>query len=142
MKIGSTSSVESSSLRRTQRRSDKSTGSFHVEGPGSARSAGALTHAAPLTAVDALLTLQAVPEAIEGKRRAVRRAGDMLDLLDDIRIGLLDGSLSRSKLEGLLRAVQSRREAVADPGLSAILDEIELRAEVELAKYGMSPGNR
>jgi hypothetical protein len=72
----------------------------------------------------------------------MRRAGDMLDLLDDIRVGLLEGRVPRGKLEGLLRMVQSRRDEVVDPRLSAVLDEIELRAAVELAKYGVSLGNR
>jgi hypothetical protein len=142
MKIWSTSNVEPAALRRTQRRSDKSGETFHVDSPGSARSSAPLTQSAPLTAVDTLLALQAVPEASEGRRRAVRRAGDMLDLLDEIRVGLLEGTVPEGKLKGLLRVVQSRREAVADPRLSAVLDEIELRAEVELAKYGASLGNR
>ena len=34
----------------------------------------------------------------------------------------------------LVRMVRSKREEGIDPRLSAILDEIELRAEVELAK--------
>jgi hypothetical protein len=92
--------------------------------------------------MDSLLALQGVPDGTEGKRRAVRRAGDMLDLLDDIRVGLLEGTLPLGKLQGLLHVVQTRREAVADPALSAVLDEIELRAQVELAKYGSSLGRR
>ena len=142
MKIGSTSSVETSGLRRTQRRSDTGGSAFQLDASGGARSAAPLASASPLAAVDALLTLQAVPEAVEGKRRAVRRAGDMLDLLDDIRLGLLEGSIPRTKLQGLLRLVQTRRDAVADPALSAVLDEIELRAEVELAKYGTTAASR
>jgi hypothetical protein len=142
MKIWSTSGIEPSRLRGPQRRSGKSGESFHVEGGAGARSTAGLSPSGPLTAVDTLLTLQAVPEGTEGKRRAMRRAGDMLDLLDDIRVGLLEGRVPRGKLEGLLRMVQSRRDEVVDPRLSAVLDEIELRAAVELAKYGVSLGNR
>ena len=142
MKIWSTSNVEPAVLRRSQRRSGKAGETFHLDSAGSARSAAPMAQSAPLAAVDTLLALQAVPEAGEGKRRAVGRAGDMLDLLDDIRLGLLEGTLPESKLKGLLRVVQTRREAVADPRLSAVLDEIELRAEVELAKYGATLGNR
>ena len=39
----------------------------------------------------------------------------------------------------IVRLVRSRREAFDDPKLSAILDEIELRAAVELAKLGQYP---
>jgi hypothetical protein len=138
MKIWSTSGIEPARLRGSERRTGKAGESFHVESGTTARGAAGLSSAAPLTAVDTLLTLQAVPEGTEGKRRAIRRAGDMLNILDELRLGLLDGQVPQSKLEGLLRMVRSRRDDVADPGLAAVLDEIELRAEVELAKYGAS----
>jgi len=142
MKIWSTSGIEPSRLRGPQRRSGKPGESFQLEGGGSVRAAAGLSGAGPLTAIDTLLTLQSIPEATEGRRRAVRRAGDMLDLLDDIRLGLLEGRIPRGKLEGLLRVVQSHRDEVVDPRLGAVLDEIELRAQVELAKHGVSLGNR
>ena len=58
----------------------------------------------------------------------------MLDHLDAIRHGLLLGSIPRDKLNGLLAVVRERRDDVGDPRLAAVLDEIELRAAVELAK--------
>jgi len=138
MKISSTRGADSTSTRRTERRTG-SPGGFHVDQTDAPRHAAPLAGAQPLAAVDALIALQSVPEATEGRRRAVRRAGDMLDLLDDIKVGLLEGTVPKGKLEGLLRVVQSRREAFADPGLTQILDEIELRAQVELAKFGCNP---
>jgi hypothetical protein len=63
-----------------------------------------------------------------------QRGEDLLDGLDEIRHGLLIGALPRERVVRLLAIVRSRREQLADPRLSAILDEIELRAEVELAK--------
>jgi hypothetical protein len=58
----------------------------------------------------------------------------MLDELEQIRLGLLLGAIPRAKLEQLAQLVRARREQVDDPRLMAILDEIELRAAVELAK--------
>jgi hypothetical protein len=62
------------------------------------------------------------------------RAQVMIDGLDDIRQGLLIGSIPRSKLTALVKVVREERDQAEDPKLSAILDEIELRAAVELAK--------
>ncbi len=91
---------------------------------------------APLAAVDAVLALQEVPDAAEGRSRALRHGADMLERLDDIRHGLLFGTIPREKLKALMEMVQGRRGRADDPRLAAILDEIELRAAVELAKLG------
>lgn len=86
--------------------------------------------------VDALLALQEVADAATGRSKGLARANDLLDRLDEIRHGLLMGALSRDGLQDLARAVRQQRSETADPKLGEILDEIELRAAVELAKYG------
>ena len=58
----------------------------------------------------------------------------MLDVLDDIKVGLLGGELTMSDLDRLRRAVRDERAHTDDPNLEAVLDEIELRAAVEVAK--------
>ena len=58
----------------------------------------------------------------------------MLDRLDDIRLGLLTGTVSKERLTELSRMARVRRGETDDPRLVEVLDEIELRAEVELAK--------
>lgn len=85
--------------------------------------------------VDALMALQAGGEPLEARRRMTERALSMLDVLDDLKIALLEGGLPRSKLTALMELLRSRRESVADPKLEAALDEVETRAAVELAKY-------
>jgi len=84
--------------------------------------------------VEALLALQDVGGPLERKRRAVRRAGRILDVLDEIKAALLAGELSSVDLDRLRRAVRDEREQTEDPSLEAVLDEIELRAAVEVAK--------
>lgn len=84
--------------------------------------------------VEALLALQDVGGPLERKRRAVRRAGRILDTLDDLKIGLLEGEISGFDLDRLRRAVRDERDNTDDPALEAVLDEIELRAAVEVAK--------
>lgn len=51
-----------------------------------------------------------------------------------MRDGLLAGGIPRSTLKKLAAAVTRRHDAFADPRLQDVLDQIELRAHVELAK--------
>ncbi|MCH8917851.1 MAG: hypothetical protein IIC52_07325 [Proteobacteria bacterium] len=67
--------------------------------------------------------------------KARQRAEDILDRLDWLRHGLLAGAFSRRDLEGLARLVRIEKLEVNDPKLTEILEQIELRAEIELAKY-------
>ena len=112
-------------------------GGFQVAGPAAAPAAAGVSGAAGVSSVmgvEALLALQDVESPTERKRRSVRRAGNLLDKLDGIKVALLGGELSRSQLDGLARAIREQRSATDDPGLEAVLDEIETRAAVELAK--------
>ena len=85
-------------------------------------------------ALGAMLAAQEVPDATEGRRRGRQRGEDLLDLLDEIRVGLLLGAIPRDQLHRLTTMLQSARGTVGDPRLDDLLDEIELRAAVELAK--------
>ena len=114
---------------------NRASGDFKLGDDDKASSAGATQGARSLAAVDALIALQEVPDAIaEKSAQAIERAEDMLDALEDIKIGLLSGVLPKSRLIRLARLIEQRRADIDDPQLSGILDEIELRAKVELAK--------
>ena len=84
--------------------------------------------------MDALLALQDVGGPLERKRRAVGRAGRILDELEGLKIALLDGEVTGADLERLQRAVRDARDRTDDPKLEAVLEEVEMRAAVELAK--------
>jgi len=85
-----------------------------------------------------LFQIQEMPDALAQRRRAVQRGSTLLDRLDDLRLALLSGSLSPGQIAELQRAVASERGLVDDPRLLAVLDEIDLRAKVELAKLTVS----
>ena len=96
--------------------------------------------AGPVADVGGILAAQSVapqtgatPDYSERKRRA-RKGEDILDRLEEVRRGLLLGNVPKEKLAALARLVREKREKGADPLISQLLDEIELRAEVELAK--------
>jgi Class II flagellar assembly regulator len=93
----------------------------------------------PAMGVSSLLAAQEIPDATAERRRGVARGFDLLDRLDELRLALLDGRLDGDTLAGLAQSVRSARSTVDDPGLAAVLDGIELRAAVELAKLGHGP---
>ena len=104
-------------------------------GTAAAESASPVSSVGPLTGVDALVALQAVDGDRAGRKRARERASSILDSLDELRLALLEGRLTEAQLTRLAARVQSQRAEIDDPRLSAVLDEIDLRAQVELAKY-------
>ena len=85
--------------------------------------------------VAGILGVQEVDDALAHASRGKMRAEDILERLEDLRMGLLTGSISREKLMQLSRVVSARRADIKDPRLLEILDAIDLRAQVELAKY-------
>ncbi|KPF99834.1 flagellar assembly protein FliX [Rhodopseudomonas palustris] len=93
---------------------------------------------APLapTGLEALLAMQGVEDATERRKRSVARGRSALDVLDDLKIGLLAGSFNPSTVARLRAAAAELKASSGDPGLDAVLAEIELRVEVELAKAG------
>jgi hypothetical protein len=121
--------------RRGERAGARDTGfARHLDtAAGGGAAAGAAGIAA--TGLAGILSLQEVDDATAGRRRAVSRGETLLDRLDALRHGLLLGTLGRPQLRELERLVGLQRDSVADPGLAALLDEIDLRVQVELAKY-------
>ncbi len=86
--------------------------------------------------IEGLFAVQAAGDALDRgtRRRVVQRGEEILDRLEDIRHGLLLGTVPKDKLVSLAQMMRARRETCSDPRLAGLLDEIELRAEVELAK--------
>jgi hypothetical protein len=88
--------------------------------------------------IDALLALQGVEDPTERRRKAVKRGRSALDVLDDLKLGLLAGSLDTAMIDRLRSAAIDLKVESGDPGLDQVLAQIELRVEVELAKAGRS----
>ena len=86
-----------------------------------------------VSTVDVLLPVEPAT-ADSHKKQASSRAARILDRLEDIRQGLLVGAISKPRLEELAGTIKETRESALDPVMSDILDEIELRAKIELAK--------
>lgn len=100
---------------------------------GTAPDASSTSAAAPAAMMSALIALQSEGG---GRAKSFAAAQRMLDLLDRLRVRLLEGEASNEDLEALSAAAAVRAHAGADPRLLQIYDEIALRARVELAKRG------
>lgn len=112
-------------------------GTFTVEEQESARGSPAATSLRAISTVDALIALQGVEDPTERKKRAVAKGRNALDVLDTLKLGLLDGSVNQSTLARLKVASEGLTDASGDTGLDAVLGEINLRVAVELAKAGI-----
>ncbi len=84
--------------------------------------------------VSALMALQGVEDVTERRRRAIRRGGGLLDRLEELKLALLQGEAGEGALDRLSRTMREERPSDADAGLNSLLDQIDLRAAVELAK--------
>ncbi|MFN3668159.1 MAG: flagellar assembly protein FliX [Brevundimonas sp.] len=112
-------------------------GGFSVPSAATTAGASATTSAAAPSAVanvSALMALQGVEDATERRRRAIRRGGGLLDRLEELKLALLSGEAGDGALERLTRTLREERPVDADEGLNSLLDQIDLRAAVELAK--------
>jgi len=97
--------------------------------------APAVGGSAPGVPISAVLALQEVSDSTSRGSENFARGSKILDHLDKIRLGLLAGGIPRQTLHRLAAELKATRAETADPRLRAVLDEIELRARVEIAKY-------
>ena len=112
-------------------------GTFRVgEEEEGTRGTSASTGLRTIATVDALLALQSVEDPTERRKRAVKNGRQALDVLDALKLSVLDGTLDQSVVGRLKSASEGLKGGTGDSGLDAVLGEIELRVEVELAKAG------
>jgi hypothetical protein len=137
MEVKPTSNVDRAAKARAAKTHQSGEGTFSIDVP-EENPAPMAAGPAPLAALDSLLVLQEMDDAGQRRSRGLKRGGDLLDMLDLIRDGLLAGGIPRVTLNRLADVVSHRSDGFADPALQDILDEIELRARVELAKLEMS----
>lgn len=102
----------------------------------SAAEAETTAAAQSIARVDVLLAAQASEDPTEraARQRMHQRGTDILDSLEQIKMALINGNLRMSHIENITHLVAVNREKIDDPNLSYVLDEIDLRAQVELAK--------
>jgi hypothetical protein len=135
MRINSTSRTQASGKAKAGGKSGNGSG-FALPG-GDAQKTGATAAAmrtSPVSSVEALIALQESDDFRQARKKATARADDLLDALSDLRLGLLEGGIPLRTLHRLSASLASTRANTGDSRLESILNEIEVRAEVEKAK--------
>jgi hypothetical protein len=126
-------SGKSSPASKQSGASGASFGSFLVDTASEAEGNAA---AKSISRLEGLISIQAEQDPAEkGRQSRMRQRGhDVLNALENIKMALLNGNLRVSHLENITNIVAVNRERIDDPELTYLLDEIDLRAQVELAK--------
>lgn len=139
MKIAGSGSIRSNATRR-KGGTAPAAGEFAGHMSGAAKTqTPAVSGTTQVASVGALVALQD-SSGFGGDTGAVEidRAEKLLDQLDRIRVGILTGSISSATLQNIVNRLAQRRTDGVEPRLAALVDEIELRARVELAKLSMN----
>lgn len=102
----------------------------------SGQETSAVSTARAITNVDSLLSVQAAEDPTEraARGRMRERSDKIIEGLEKIRVAMLTGDLTVGHMIDIADVVASHREKIQDPKLTDIMDEIDLRAQVELAK--------
>lgn len=129
-RIGTTASP--GAARRT------SGGNFSLGESGAAQAQSPALALRTVGGIDALIALQGIEDPAERRRRAVKHGRRALDALDELKIGLLAGTLDHGTMLRLKSVAVDLHDPSGDDGLDAVLAEIDLRVAVELAKAGLS----
>lgn len=135
MRIDRTSGSSSIGKGSSTKGATKGGPAFTLDTGNAPSRASASAQAGPVAGIDAILALQAVEDPMFAKRKAVKRGQSMLDVLEEMKADLIMGQVSEGRLNRLLALVGQAKMA-SDPALEALIDDIELRARVELAKLG------
>ena len=114
----------------------KADGTFGAMVTGATQETAATAASQSIAKVDALLAVQGAEDPTEraARSRMRERGSSILRQLDHLRLGVLTGTLTIGQVIDIADVVASNREKITDPQMSAVLDEIDLRAQIEIAK--------
>ena len=135
MKIFGTPNINQTSEASKKRRVNSS-GNFsaYLDEASATSATGSVAATSP---TDALFALQQVSDEELGRSKGMKYATELLDQLEDLRLGIVNGEVSRGKLQQIAHHMRTQGTKVDDPKLRMLLTDIEIRAAVELAKLNM-----
>lgn len=142
MKVGGTGDTSKvGGPKKTDKSGRAGSSSFgSLLGTGESEAPAHTSAANVIAGIDSLLAAQEADDPAQraSRGRMRKRADDVLKQLDKLRLGMLTGTLSVGNLVDIADVVASHRERINDPHLSSLLDEIDLRAQIEIAKMKMA----
>lgn len=137
MKISGFGSITSSSGVNKRRGTGAASGFADVLSAAEAAEAGqaaSVSDVAATAGINNLLALQEISEEDVHRRKLVQQGNNMLDALEKLRRQILIGAVPQQTLVDIGRQLSVQKQSVSDPHLAALIEDIELRAAVELAK--------
>ncbi|GJL84366.1 MAG: flagellar assembly protein FliX [Micavibrio sp.] len=136
MKVQGPGQSQATSKTKKSGKTASSEGNFGDFVSGETPESATTTATQSIAQVDALLAIQGAEDPTEraSRGRAYRRSNTILDGLEKIRMAMLSGNLTVGHMVDIADVVAAHREKIMDPQLTDIMDEIDLRAQVELAK--------
>lgn len=129
--------ANAANLARTATPARRPGGTGFAVPSGESRATNAPVAAQTFGGIDALLALQGIEDPGERRRRAVKRGRSALDALEELKLGLLSGTLDPATLTRLEATAADLQGSSGDPHLDTVMAEIGLRVAVELAKAGI-----
>jgi hypothetical protein len=138
MRITTTPPVGTVQTAQQPQRPDRARTAFELPGAPRSDPQAATANRSPVaaTGLETLLAVQGMQpdDRRERRRRAMGRGRQSLDLLDDLKLAMLAGEPMPAVLLKLRSLTAQHLEGTGDDGLDGVLAEIDLRAQVELAK--------
>ena len=143
MKISKTGGTKESGGTRKKLAAQGADGGFakSLKGIQGSSEAAPVVESGMVGNVESVFSVQEVPDALDQRTRkiAMTYGEDLLQRLDDLKLEVLSGSVSKEKLTDLAQNLRQKRQSSDDEKLNKIIAEIELRAEVEIAKLSRRP---
>lgn len=107
----------------------------------SAGESAAASGVRPTASLDSFMALQTLGFDPQRRGRQIKRGSKTLDVLEQLTRAHLEGEAPHAQ-RLMLVALQKDVEQTGDPGLDSVMDEIDVRAAVELAKLEMADRRR
>src|ERR1700689_2096816 len=101
-------------------------GTFTLSEPNAPQAQSAAVALRTLGGIDALIALQGIEDPAERRRRAVTHGRRALDALDELKLGLLAGTLDRATMLRLKSMAADLHTGSGDDRLDQVLAEIDL----------------
>ncbi len=99
----------------------------------------AILSSAPIAAMDNLMAMQESSSEAQNhnaqRQQQIKSANLALDSLEELRLTLLAGEIPHYLLTSIESNMNALKHKVQNPDLREIIEDIELRAAVELAKF-------
>jgi len=145
MKVSKTGTPGETGAARKKGSSSNTTGAFaeSLKGTQASSEAAPAVEGGIVGNVGSVFAIQEVPDAMDQRTRkkAIDYGEDLLTRLDDLKLGVLSGHFSKDKLTDLAQNLRQKRQESDDEVLNDLISEIELRAEVEIAKLSRRPAS-